>query len=316
MKLHILHSPPPDRLGQALENFEAQFRYPLGKDTSFSISHGRDYITFFSAIGDATLVVAEDQGRVLATLAAALRPLRFPDGHIQNVAYLGDLKVDPSARGGTVLGRLFKAMREQLASPSDGFGYGVVMGGTSSLPSQYTGRLSIPAFEPVCQLTILCISTATSPISTATRQVSLPELLSFHQKLASCGFVPLGGNPHLRSQMQPLGLVSSKTPACGLLEDTHRAKRLLLAPGKEIEAAHLSRFAFATPESGADIIRHAATLCAKSGIPKLFLSIPATTTPALLPSLQNLQFQQAPATVYACGFPASSTNWWIDTAEI
>jgi hypothetical protein len=317
MKLHFLRASPPEGLGKALESFETQFRYPLGKDGTFSISHGHDYVKFFSAIGEATVVVVEHQGIVLATLAGVLRPLRFPHGQMQTVAYLGDLKVAPSARGGTMLARLFGAMRECLAIPSGGCGYAIVMDGTGSIPPSYTGRLQIPSFEPLSRLTILRISTTQIPELKMVRQIGNGELESIHQKLAPEGaYIPLGGNPTLRSIRTPAALATETGRACGLLEDTGRWKRLLLSDGTELKASHLSRFAYANPADGALLIRQAASLCGASGTPTLFVALPEKAAPAFLSLLSDLAISQIPATVYGCGFEMKAKEWWVDTAEI
>ncbi|HBJ85221.1 MAG TPA: hypothetical protein DDZ88_15380, partial [Verrucomicrobiales bacterium] len=108
MTLHSLQQAPPEWLGTALQRFELQFEYPLGADTTFRISHGRDYLPFFAAMGSATLLVAEQAGEVLGTLVRVERWIQFhgPQPMRQLVHYLADLKVSPKARGGRVLSRL------------------------------------------------------------------------------------------------------------------------------------------------------------------------------------------------------------------
>ena len=56
MNVHALADMPEPNLAYALARFEEQFRYPLGKDQSFRISHGEDYPRFFarSAMGSAS----------------------------------------------------------------------------------------------------------------------------------------------------------------------------------------------------------------------------------------------------------------------
>ena len=313
MTLHTFHEPPPAALGLALEEFEAQFRYPLGTDATFAISHGREYITFFSAIGDATLVVAEHQGRVLGTLAAAIRPVRFPDGTVQRVAYLGDLKVTPSARGGVVLGRILQTMHEHLAIPSGGRAYGVVMDGTGRIPPSYTGRLAVPSFEPIAQSTILQIPT-TLAASAPAREVTADEFAGIAARLGPSGFVPIGGNALLRSQMIPVYLANDGASGC--IEDTRLAKRLLASPGVEIRAAHLSCFRFRTAKGGALLLRQAAVRCREVNIPMLFVAVPTALTPTLITALGESAVRLATATVFGCGFGAETQDWWVDTAEI
>ncbi len=313
MTLHTFHEPPPAALGLLLEEFEAQFRYPLGTDATFAISHGREYITFFSAIGDATLVVAEHQGRVLGTLAAAIRPVRFPDGTVQRVAYLGDLKVTPSARGGVVLGRILQTMHEHLAIPSGGRAYGVVMDGTVRIPPNYTGRLAVPSFERIAQSTILQIPT-TLAASDLAREVSADEFAGIAARLVPSGFAPIGVNALFRSEMVPVYLANDG--ACGCIEDTRRAKRLLASPGVEIRAAHLSRFSFQTSEQGASLLRQAAVRCGAVNIPTLFVAVPTALAPSLIAALGEPAVRRATATVFGCGFGTETQYWWVDTAEI
>ena len=304
MKLHWLEQPAPAPLGQALERFEAQFRYPLGPQASFSISHGRDYIHFFAAIGAATVLVAEDQGEVLATLAAVLRPLRLPGGRVEPVAYLADLKMSPAARGSTLLGRVLTAMRDRLSQPSGGRAYGVVMEGTGATPLDYTGRLGIPRFARLASLMILRLDTRGPTV-----QPGPPS-----DRMEQVGFVPLGGRPELRSEMTPLPL--SNEGASGLLEDTRRGKRLLIGPGQEMRAAHLSRLAWRDPSQAARLIEQAAGCCADAGVPTLFVCMPAGRVGEILPRLEGRELLQAPATVYGCGLDCEGEDWWVDSAEI
>ena len=296
MNVHYLRSTAPPELGAALEEFEAQFRYPLGPESSFSISHGRDYITFFSAIGDATVLVAEREGKVLATIACVLRPLRFPSGVEQTVVYLADLKLAPSARGGIVLARLFKALDHYLDVR---MGYGIVMDGTGSTPLDYTGRGPFPAFTRVGVITVLKLSSVEGEWSGGSGDVR------------GSGFRPFGGRPELRSEMEPIALVSPG--ASGLVEDTRRGKRLLVSPGEEIRAAHLSRFAYRTPAEGAGLIRQACHCCWERGVPNLFVALGSRE---VVPFLEGLSYQVAPATVYGCGLPEETGEWWGDSAEI
>ena len=305
MKLHTFHAPPPAALGIALEEFEAQFRYPLGPDATLSISHGRDYITFFTAMGDATLIVAERYGRVLGTLSGVIRLLQFPDGSTQRVAYLGDLKIAPSARGSTVLGRILQAMHAHIAEASGGRAYGVVMDGTGRTPPSYTGRLAVPSFAPIAKLSILRIPTPLAPP---------PSAFSPNESSSKNVVSSAGGNPSLRSEMQPQHFAVRS--AYGRLEDTRLAKRLLISPTEELRAAHLSRFTFSDVNDGANLLRQAAHRCAELGIPTLFTAVPPSVTASLLSALGEQKIRVASATIFGCGFGNLAVDWWLDTAEI
>lgn len=309
MNLHLLQGPAPAELGAALEEFEKQFRYPLGAGASFSISHGRDYVTFFQAMGEPAVVVAEHQGCVLATIAASARPVRLPDGQVKRAVYLGDLKVAPRARGGTVLGRLLGKLRSQLEA--ERLGYGVVMHGTGRTPFQYTGRLSIPPFTAVAQLLILAIATESAWPATGVEVVTPARFEQLQRELAPGGIVPAGGRPEVRSELSPLPL--GGPGAAGLLEDTRKGKRLYLSPDQEMRAAHLSRLVFRHVEAGRELVRYAAQYCHQRGIPTLFLSLPERRAVGFLGG--EFSFQPAPATVFAHGFE-SGHDWWVDSAEI
>src|SRR5262249_31385275 len=97
VNVHCLETVPSAALGRALSTFEGQFSYPLGPGATFRISHGEDYSRFFRAIGRATRFVAEEEGRVLGTLAVVIRRLARPDGGEEDTAYVADLKVAPEA---------------------------------------------------------------------------------------------------------------------------------------------------------------------------------------------------------------------------
>ncbi len=313
MTIHVFHAPPPLPMGLALEEFEAPFRYPLGKAASFSISHGRDYITFFAAIGEATLIIAEHQGRILGTLAAAIRPLQLPDGSTRHTAYLGDLKIAPTSRGSMVLGRILETMHAHLANVGITSAYSVVMDGTGSIPPHYTGRLSVPAFAQITQLSILQITVAPQPVEPP---IELPfiDWTRLHKSLTPRGVSSAGGTPALRSEMPPDHLCTHR--ACGRLEDTRLAKRLLISLKEELRAAHLSHFAFEEIPAAALLLRQAVNRCAKLGISTLFTATPPPIAPALVNALSGIPVQIAPATIFGCGFSDITADWWLDTSEI
>lgn len=315
MRLHIFHTPPPAEIGAALEEFETQFRYPLGDEQSFSISHGRDYITFFTAIGEPTLVVAEHRGRILGTISAAMRTLRFPDGTERKVAYIGDLKISPGARGGVVLGRILETMHTTLAGPANGIAYGVVMDGTGRIPPNYTGRIGVPTFSEVGRVCILKAATAgCAKPARGIDEIAPDEWARVHERIAPNGFLPFGGDPALRSAMKPFHLASASRNAVGRIEDTRLAKRLFISPDNEIRAAHLTGFAFATAADGAELFQRAATICAEQNIPTLFAAVPESSAAAMQTAMGNAEVLFVTATVFGCGLRAG--DWWVDTAEI
>jgi len=318
MNLHVYHEPPPAEIGRALEAFESEFHYPLGASESFSISHGRDYVPFFRAIGLPTVLVVESRGRVLGTMAAAVRPLRCPDGEIRPTGYLGDLKVTRSVAGGWVLVRMFRYMRDCLTAPCGGRAYCVVMDGTRKLPNQYSGRLGMPLFEAVGSIHILRIAARdqVNPSGENFAEVSRERGEEIHERLVSSGHVTQGGDSSLRSRMKPVFLSDSRPTACGRLEDTRLGKRLFLRSGAELKAAHLSKFAYADIAAGAALLRQVAHRCWLQGFAYFFVAVPSEDSAALAELLGRGDVLPAPATVYGCGFEPSSARWHIDTAEI
>src|SRR5262249_46392252 len=146
MIIHELEGKPPSELAYALQKFEKDFDYPLGSSRRFRISHGEDYGFFFRTMGRSVVFVAEERGQVVGSLAMALRTLWMADGTEQTVAYIGDLKVSSSRRGGWVLARLAKAGCSWARGKTN-MAFSVVMQGTSSIPVSYTGRLGIPLFK-------------------------------------------------------------------------------------------------------------------------------------------------------------------------
>lgn len=126
MNIHRLEGPPPIELAGALEAFETEFTYPLGTTESFHIAHGPDYPRFFRAMGEAACFVAEDRGRVIGTLAGAIRRLGLPDGSEQRAAYFGDLKVTAGSRYGRVLYSVIRAAQTWAERSAD-VAFSVVM---------------------------------------------------------------------------------------------------------------------------------------------------------------------------------------------
>lgn len=317
MKIHELTGPPAPWLGAALEQFEAAFRYPLGPAQSFVIEHGRDYVTFFQAMGEAHVFVAERAGAVLGTLTAVIRPVRLPGGDIQPAAYLCDLKVTETARGGRTLPLLMKVVRDRLEARCGGVAYVVVMGGTERTPIHYTGRRDVPAFKQLGEIVVLRIPT---PPLAASREGEVLEgeaelAEEIHCRLIRGSFVPLAGSPALRSEMAPLHLRLADGNACGILEDTRRGKRLFDQTGGEMLSAHFSRFAYAGVVDGTRIVRCALRLARQRGFPALFTALPRGEADELVRQLGVPDIVIAPAIVFGCGF-ADNAPWRIDTAEI
>ena len=316
MMLHALREAPPSWLGEALERFEESFHYPLGEGMSFRISHGQSYLPFFQAMGEATVWVAEKDGDVLGTLAAVIRTLHLPAGERRQTAYLCDLKLAPHARTGRTLARLTRSVTQGLQSQGIACAYAVIMGGTERTPANYTGRLGIPEFVTLSDFAVWKIMADRRIEATQASVIgSLDEVADVHSSLNGSCLYASGGQPSIRSLMQPVPLLGAGNEACGVIEDTRRGKRLWLDTGDELRVAHLSRFAYANIEAGSRLIRNALAFVAKAGLPAMFVAIPSNDAPAFAKALSDLSAHQALATVYGCGLP-NSDAWRIDTSEI
>ncbi len=315
MTIHELREEPQPDLAEALGRFEEQFRYPLGEERFFRISHGEDYPRFFRAMGDGVCFVAERDGSVLGVMGAALRPLALPGGDTRTVVYLGDVKVDPAVRGGMTLLRLARATMAWVADHTDA-AYAVVMDGTDATPTRYTGRLGLPAFDELGKIMVLRLATLEQEhlddhawLTTEERGVELYTLLS------EGAYACLGGNPVERSETEPTWLMDPDGRACGRLEDTMRAKRLFADDGSEMRSAHLSCFAYRDLEAGARLIRVALRLAASRGFPDLFVSVPFPDVAEWKEALVDEELVLAPATVFGTGLePAHS--WNLNVTEI
>jgi hypothetical protein len=260
-------------------------------------------------MGEATVLVAEVQGRVLGSLAITLRRLLLPSGEERAVAYLADLKVDQEARTGFVLRRLMAAAAE-IVRPA-GAAVAVVMEGTRVTPIEYTGRVGIPTFEVLGRIAVLRLSTSQQP--------QAPEPVpgngaSLFRHLSRGRYAPIGGQPQERSQIDARWLIDPFGRACGLLEDTRRGKRLIADDGSELISAHLSCFAYHQAEDGARLLRRALAEAGHGGFPALFVAVPEDEAGDLLSCLNLGDVVVAPAVVYGVGLPPGI--WNINTSEI
>ncbi len=306
MTLHCLREYPSPWLAEALERFERQFDYPLGESSRFRITHGRDYLPFFQAMGRAQLYVIERQGKVLGTLAHVERFLEIgADPSTRRlVHYLCDLKVAPAAQGSRVLGLLVREARRAIAESVSHACYSVVMTGTGRVPTDYTGRLDIPSFLKVAEIVVLRLSCASSVPLTVQREESLGN---------SSAVRLIGGNTALRSLLPPMEL--KVADASGVLEDTRRGKRLWAGDGREMRNAHVSNLRFYSPESAARLLGLALDLGQASGFEAIFTAVPKPVFEKMKGCLAAFQWSDAPAAIYGYELPFGY-EWWIDSTEI
>ncbi|MGV3533599.1 MAG: N-acetyltransferase [Chthoniobacteraceae bacterium] len=314
----------PDReLTEALDAFERGFTYPLGHDRRFRITHGEDYARFFRAIdaeSGTTFVALSNERQVLGTLGVAVRDLRFPDRQCRRAAYLGDLKTAPDRSRGRTLLRLGKEVTKWCLDHGAVVAYGIVMDGTDVLPPAYTGKLGIHSFQPVSKLCVFRLPVSHAPIDTEPRglHVDSAAINECFVRLSSGAFAPLGGDPEVRSASAPAFLMNPDGSACGVLEDTRKAKRLIELGGDEMVAAHLSKFAYRDVAAGVRLIRAALAHCARERFaPALFVAVPADEAPHFAAQLHDFEgMVQAGATIFGTYPDLVSNRWQISTSEI
>ncbi|HEY1191591.1 MAG TPA: hypothetical protein VGE74_28420 [Gemmata sp.] len=311
MNIHRLTNDPAPELAAALAQFEEQFTYPLGEGRAFRISHGDDYPRFFRAIGSASCFVAERAGAVLGVLGLAHTQVRVPNGGARSAIYFGDLKVAPAVRGGRVLMRLAEVAGGWCAGKAE-CGFGVVMDGTRVTPDRYTGKLGVPPFREVAKIAVLRLPTAPAPSAeweTSSERGGATFAALSLGRIGTCG-----GSPLERTEIEPVWLIAPDGSACGRLEDTRRAKRLIATDG-EMLAAHLSCIGYANHPALVGLLRAACNSAARRGFPALFAAVPADEARSVLGLLSEPEAVVAPATVFASGF-GTGQRWHINTAEI
>ena len=304
-------------LAAALKNFEAQFRYPLGRDRWFTISHGEDYTRFFRAIGEARCFIARRDAGVIGVISVSHCRMRRTDGAWVTAAYISDLKVSATG-GGRCLLRLLRNAADWARRTPTTAGFSVIMDGTARRPTAYTGRLGIPAYTELGKLMVLRMPSDLWDADNFCQdwsQASLERVRARFGELTRGCFATDGGQPGLRSLMEAVGILLNDDAACGILEDTRRGKLLLQEDGREMVAAHLSAFGYRKAGDAVRLLRGAACVCRQQGMPALFVSVPMPHGESILKLLPQRGIVLAPATVYGAGF-AAGQKWSINTAEI
>jgi hypothetical protein len=193
--------------------------------------------------------------------------------------------------------------------------YGVVMDGTRASPETYTGRIGIPAFLQLGKVFVIRLATETHNVPERVKLVTDEQGSERFSALSQGRYVALGGTPTDRSEMQPQWLMCGDGSACGRLEDTRRAKRLIDSDGNEMISAHLAGFAWRTPAAGAELIHAARRIAALRGFPALFVAIAEQDWAAIEQSLGPIDKVVAPATVYGAGLQ-EEVAWNINSSEI
>ena len=117
------------------------------------------------------------------------------------------------------------------------------------------------------------------------------------------------------TEMEPTWLMEPEGRACGRLEDTRRAKRLIADDGAEMRSAHLSCFAYSDRGAGVKLLQVALQRAATQSFPALIVAVPAPEAKAVCQSLNEMEVVLAPATVFGTGLEPGP-RWNINTAEI
>jgi len=194
-------------------------------------------------------------------------------------------------------------------------GFGVVMGGTTLTPEAYTGRAGIPGFQESGRLVIFRISGGDGLGADAEYFLTNRETcLGCYRRLSLGRYACPTGEAEGRSQITPLWLMNPDGSACGMLEDTRKAKRLITGEGLELLSAHLSCFAYNAISAGAELIGVALRQAVRLGLPALFVSMAEPDAQELRASLHDFEVLAAPAIVYGTGLMAGA--WNINSSEI
>jgi hypothetical protein len=301
-----------DRLSPAdaarFRRFEEEFLYPLGPDERFGVRQGDDPLLFFRCLGPAAMALAEDPDGILGAAALSRVRLRAPDDALVDAVYVGALKTHPRARAGRTLLRLAEAAR-RWAEARAVAAFGVVMAGSKE-PGSYTGRLGIPLFSLAATCAVLRVDCAAVLDPSAAPEIDAEKGAALFRRLAAREYRVEARAPEARSERAGAWLALDDESACGYLEDTRLAKRLVREDGTELVSGHLSRFAYSSPDSARRLVASAARRCAESGRRFLFVGAPSgEPPPAAVPGAAL-----ASASIWTFGLPAG--HWRLNTAEI
>jgi hypothetical protein len=298
MKIHRITGTPSPEMAEALSRFEMEFRYPLGPELTFSISHGPDYSRFFRSMGDARIYFAETSGKIVGALAVVGRTVTLADGSVIPAAYICDAKVVSEYRGRTVLGRLAMTARDDTLADGYTSAYSIVMSG-STPTARHTGRIGIPEFRNIGKLAILRFDTR----SPCRLPVTIPALETPNPHRIH------GADASPCSKVTPVHLEAGG--ASGTLVDTRNGKQLWQSDGTEMISAHLINPHFTTSDDLTELIRIACLKASEMGLAGMFLSLPvnSVTTDSI-----DTGATLAHASVYGTGLPEG--NWIVNTSEI
>ena len=153
MTVHVLRTAPPPELAQALEQFEEQFRYPLGPGRFFPDQPR----------GGLSAVLPQPWGKGPAwwprgtdgswgSCGRSPWRLALPGGGERPVLYVGDAKIDPGARGRQDAPPAGRG-RAAVGGSGTEAAFAVVMGmALLRFFTRYTGRLGILRFAELGEI--------------------------------------------------------------------------------------------------------------------------------------------------------------------
>ena len=190
------------------------------------------------------------------------------------------------------------------------------MDGTLATPIRYTGRMGIPVFSELGKIIVLRLPCSRNEVHEDHAWWTTGERGdACYSRLSAPGYASLGGDPAERSEMEPAWLMEPGGRACGRLEDTRRAKRLIADDGVEMRSAHLSCFAYQDRNAGVRLPQAALHRAATRSFAHLFVAVPAREARALCQALQGMELVAGPATIFGTGLKPGPL-WNINTAEI
>jgi hypothetical protein len=189
------------------------------------------------------------------------------------------------------------------------------MDGTAATPDRYTGRLGLPRFEVLGKVLVWRLDCDRAGDGEGRILLDTEDVgLTCYRELSRGRFGCPGGAPGVRTETPRLWLLHAGGLACGRLEDTRRAKRLISDEG-ELLSAHLACFAWRTPEAGAALLQAARRRAARLGFPALFVAVAEQDASSLARALGRTWATVAPATVYGVDLEAGRP-WNINSSEI
>lgn len=145
--LALLHRTPQDGLLRL--NFERDPDFFLGA-----------YVT--SEFPDVWVAQEIDSpGRVAAVFNIGVRTV-YVNGEPQRIRYAHDLRIDPGARGGLLLHRLFRQLRRELL-PGEWMQTVILDGNEASLGTVGSGRAGLPVYYPCGDIETSLVFTASRP---------------------------------------------------------------------------------------------------------------------------------------------------------